>query len=764
LLSIEAVKSLFFNFISSSGVLPIDDSKINPAFSTDVVTFFEDICSNFLNASGEFITTKPYTKAHHAGKYVSGTNDGLYDLDALTFFGLASGADNLIGTMQSSNIEYKAKLVGENKFQLDSTSRTPAQNVALLKNALYSYILQRIEEEDVYYTCREIYGVLSNIAVDNQTTPEQFGESGKSQVTDDEVVKYAIFNIKPSDGTEASRDVPPIAAEEIKITLQNSKLVNAIIEIMRPIVSSNEARDFSLVIFDFICRLIGHLAPFTRILVYLGAARLVFFTGFHAKSQSNNISANLFKSSVTNNLITETNSLITLAFSTYNITNNLSVLFNDAKNKLLSFKNIASYITEYLDSDPRKFALLFNDQQLSLLMSSFQDVYDSYNTFANSNNTQSQVDQVFNSYLSGMHYSPKIVSILRSFFKDPEYASIKGYNKQIMTVGIPQGLLKELHNKFKTKADFENLKSCDIFKILIYKIDLLNDEIVYLPKEFLFEASRFPVKTYSKISDISNVEISSHFETSLFKLFPTRDYSIYSAKDGDKTFIESKPNSDVKEAFISANYPEFLTRHMSSILKNHISFILENYLQIISGMQFNESPFILANNDEINTLYSNLYEQSQIPQKSIAKNLEFEIATNSEFQKKIALNLAFRNPNPFIKSLVHPKKFDRVFNIIFDPEFIVDESKSDKSKIEKMVNSQKLKKVNAYYIDTDKSFIDPAFNSYFVNIETLSIDTDKKFEQISSKNVTTSVKPTSVNQNLNISSIDPALNSYFVNI
>jgi len=805
-LTLDSVKLPFFDFISNSGVLPIDDSKISPAFSTDVIKFFEDICSKLMDSSGEFIVTKPYIKS--PGKYVGA---GSRDLDALMFFGLASGASDVLKqAMSTRDVALKGKAIAAATYQLDNTQRTPEENIALMKNALYSYVLQRINEaegSDIEYTCREIYGILTNIAdvrglglrtSDDYSTDavgyfrtdlddgneNPFGTSityaatgaddGRSSVLvahdpdgnfsilpaqvaiagpttkgdptpvhvapEDEAVKYGIFSIQSVGTEDPMNTVLPYAIDDIKVTLAESSFVDTIIEIMRPIVSSNEISKFSLIIFDFICRLIGRLTPFKGIEVYIDdivndeedaasdhaegftpdneiKSALVFFIRFYALGEYNTKTAPLlFKAKIHDNLIEETNNLIRLAFSSYNIVNNLSTIFNDAKSKLLSFKtDVAELITAYLNSDPRKFALLFNDQQLSLLMSSFQDVYDSYNTFANSNVEQSQVDQVFNSYISGMCYSPKVVSILRSFFKGHEYSSIKGYNKQIMTVGIPQGLLKELNNKFKTKAEslgkLSQQKSNDIFKILIYKIDLLNDEIVYSPKEFLFEVSRFPVKTYSKISDVSNMEISSDFETLLCKLFSTRDYSIYSVKDGAQLFIESKPILSIEEAFNSADYSQFLSNvEKVSILKNHIvSFVLENYLQIISGMQFNESPFILANNFEISSLYSNIYEQSKIPQENIAKNL------------------AVPNPNPFLQSLIHPKKFDRVFNIIFDPEFIVDESNSNKSKIEKMVNTQKLRKVEPYvgkpyYIDTDKSFIDPAFNSYFVNIETLSLD------------------------------------------
>ncbi len=196
----------------------------------------------------------------------------------------------------------------------------------------------------------------------------------------------------------------------------------------------------------------------------------------------------------------------------------------------------------------------------------------------------------------------------------------------------------------------------------------------------------------------------------MYKIFSTRIFEIYGEKSNN-LFYEAKPKSSINEVFSSADYSKFLKKEeMYSILRNHItSFMLENYLQIISGMKFNESSFILSEVADIELIYTDLVG-SPVGKKE--KNISVQ-------------NKLLAPPSASLKKLLHPKVFDRVFNIIFDPDsFIVDENKTYVSTIKKMEQKGILKKVNyqgkSYYMDNDRSFKDPALNSYFVNIETFN--------------------------------------------
>jgi len=825
-LTLGAVDKLFSEYLLNSGILPIDDAKIHDVkFSTNPVTFLEDICSKLLDTQGRFLLTKKIGESPSGKGYVGAGN---HDLDVLMLFGLASGNSISKSKMKSRDLILKTLSWNAGTYRLQIEDRTPEKNISILKNALYSYVLKRLSgqkgaDEAIKSIAFRIYFVLTNIAdvvgaglitnddyvsgaaailvsalegliggplgsiaaavytaVQNADpaslhfgVPLQEGEQQsvlissdpdngfsdnerqiigptttgapepRNVAASDEYIKWGMWSIQsqPDSAEDPSSTAEPFAIQDIITTLQSSTFIDEIVELMRPVVESDLGEDFSLAYFDIICNLIGGLAPIKDIRVYIddyhmeddaghagGAFKtdneirsaLVFFTHFYRHESVAQEVAATYKQQISNNLIEETNSLISLSFSTLNVVSSFLNTFKEINNKLHTFKkDIAQYFAAYLNNDPKKFALMFTEQQLSLIINSFQDFFNSYNVFTEQNENDTPTDQLFSNRLDSLPYSTKIVQATRRFFKDKDYTLSKGYNKQILTVGIPQGLLKDLFNKSVAKSintgEINLSKVNDIFKILVYKIDLLNDDLVYLPQEFLFEMSRFVIKDYSKINPTAR--LSSDFEDSLFRFFSTRNFSIYGSKS-NSLFEEIKPKSKVNEVFSSAEYSKFLNKdEMSSILKNHItSFILENYLQILSGMKLNENSFILSEANEVESLYQDLVG-AKVGNKG-------EIS----FGEKLSNNL-LASPSIQLKKLLHPKVFDRVFNIIFDPDsFIVDENKTYPSIINKMEQKRIIKKVTyqgkTYYVDNDRSFKDPALNSYFVNIETFNTPVD----------------------------------------
>jgi hypothetical protein len=807
--TLNEVDKLFSDYLLNSGILPIDDSKVsNVRFSTDPVRFLQDVCSKLLDTKGRFLLTKNLAGTTSLSGYAGAGN---YDLDALMLFGLASGNSISKSKMGSKDLPIKNESTKAGTYRLQVEPRTPEKNISILKNALYSYVLKRLSgetqiDEATKSIAYRIYYVLTNIAdvvgaglitnddykdlTVNEGFGEQFQEGEQQSVLvssdpdngfsaeeraivgptttgnpfprnaspSDEFIKWGMWSIQTQpEGSDPSSNAEPFAIQDIITTLQSSKFIDEVVELMRPVSESDISQDFSLVYFDVICNLIGGLAPIKNIRVYIddymmvdegGVAgstfgtdneirsALVFFTHFHRSESVAAEAAATYKQEIINNLIEETNSLISLSFSTLNVVTRFLNNFKEINNKLYSFKSeIAEYFAAYLNNDPKKFALMFNEQQLSLIVNLFQDFYNSYNFFLEQNENETPTDQLFSKQLDSLSYSTKIVKATRQFFKDSDYNMSKGYNKQILTVGIPQGLLKDLFNKSIAKSinsDEKDIsKSNDIFKILVYKIDLLNDNIVYLPQEFLFETSRFVVKDYSKIEDtdliVSNV---SDFENSLFKVFSTRNFEIFSKKS-NSLFQEFKAKSSPKEAFASADYTKFLDdEQMSSILKNHIvSFILENYLQIVSGIKFSESSFILSDPNDVELLYKDFIDipvdsQGNFISLGSGRGSRQDRAGGPNSPERIAKKLSL-TADVLLKNLLHPKSFDRVFNIIFDPDsFIVDESKTSVDTLVKMREIGRIRQITykgkIYHVDNDRSFKDPTLNSYFVNIETLN--------------------------------------------
>ena len=886
-MTIESIEKSFLDFILNSGTLPINDSIHDLQFSTDPKIFFEDLYNKFVDEKGRFITTKDYVggagaKGAGAGKYIGAGN---HDLDALMLFGLASGNPSLKGVMGSKDVDLKIKSFQAGSYSTNFAIRTSDHNIAILKNALYTHVINKINGNnlatDQNRAVHEIYNVLSNIADvvggglktndDNSNVlgglaitaglvagtvlaaggalapgalagglPASFSDDTYSHFNtdfnegasesvllahdsgdglsdeekkyygptttgdprprwnppEDEFVKWGYFSIQtePADD-DPTTSKPPLAWKDIQITLNNSPLIDTIVEIMRPIVQMDISAEFSLAVFDVICSAIGYLAPFKEILVYIDdyefnddavdllstdafapdnemKSALVFFTKFYSNPPPGY--AHIYKTNFISNIMKETSSLVSLAFSCLNTTSKLLTTISTAESKLSTFKkDIAEYISNYVGKDPKKFALLSNEQQLALIMSTFKDVYDTFDLKSLNENNES-----FEMHLDSLPYSKKSVNVLRKFFNDSDYTIGKGYNNQIMTVGIPQGLLRDLSNQSIEDAENVKMGSFDIFKILVYKLDLSKNDIVYRPKEFLFETSRFPIRTYSKIADPGETTTISDFENNMFNVFPTRDYTIYSKKEGKEVFKEfllSTQKSKIRDAFPSEDYANYFSdEQLSSILKNHItSFILENYLNIISGMRFNESSFMLTSDDDVQSIYDDIivdvigvnipkfnvqafkkafnqafnqagndsataggsvglagkvFQAGSVPKKNILQFLAAsgkltEALTSSSLTQAAQVAKEFLG-NPLLRKIVQPKKFDRVFNIIFDPDsFIIDRSQgaTPTSALNNALSNGTIRKVVSgnvpYYTDNERSFKDPSMFSYFVVIE-----------------------------------------------
>ena len=83
-----------------------------------------------------------------------------------------------------------------------------------------------------------------------------------------------------------------------------------------------------------------------------------------------------------------------------------------------------------------------------------------------------------------------------------------------------------------------------------------------------------------------------------------------------------------------------------------------------------------------------------------------------------------------LRFLLQPKKFDRIFHMIFDPEFTIDQEKTEKTvsgknKLKNLIDSGKVAQkrrtsFNTEYIDADKNPDDTTMESFFVVAETHS--------------------------------------------
>jgi hypothetical protein len=466
---------------------------------------------------------------------------------------------------------------------------------------------------------------------------------------------------------------------------------------------------------------------------------LTVYTHYDQRSD-NEISddlANFFltTSSAISNEMTKT---LNLTFSILNMIQTLNKNITSTLNELETFdETIPNYLLRYLNNDEKKLSILFKEAQLMLLLSTVEDTYQSYTSFSTESADKSQL---FIKKEETLPHSTKIVQLLRNYFSGAEFRFNKGYNKQIISVGIPQGLLKNLNEVLKNTQS-KNAKHDDIFRIVVYKMDLLNPFIIYKPKKFVFEASRFIDRVYS---DIVNVDKN----LAIYKKIPTRNYSLYA----DPNLIkEGNPylGTDLSNTF--GDEYDFLSKaEKEQILENHTtSFLLENYLRLFSGLNLNELTFNLVSPQEISAIYNSLIDTKieeiktfalqQTNNENRAAAIRKIYAAGAGLEKAAAI--AIPDPDPYISKLLQPKRFDRVFNIIFDPEFVIDndattanfnnladgKQKNDlkEKSMANLFNNKIFKKDGDVFVDVDKGPKDITMNTYFVSIETHALVVDQ---------------------------------------
>ena len=406
---------------------------------------------------------------------------------------------------------------------------------------------------------------------------------------------------------------------------------------------------------------------------------------------------------------------------TFGVVNTIQTLRDNVKsvlNKLEGFdQNITEYLLRYLDNDPNRLSELFKESQLQLLLSTVEDIYQSYNGFSVEN---ADKDKLFIKREDNISHSSSVVEMMKSYFSKNEFLYEKGYNKQIISVGIPRGLFKDFNTFFKDKNSSN--KSDDIFKIMIYKMDMLNPYLIYKPKPFIFEASRFPIRDYSELKKVGTDD-----------LVPTRNYSLYSTNEKFKFGVTGHNTIDSFGSEYNGWSPNLTNKDKDDILANQTtSFILENYLKIISGfnvseLTFNDVAYDVAES-KMNGLTSTTETQNPYTFNPGSNTADFNrdaLSKNHALSK--AAERAIPNPDAYISKLIQPKKFDRVFNIIFDPEFEIDydatvsglKNTNQSGIFQNYLDSGHIKQLpNTFtYVDVTKNLNDIEFNSYFVTME-----------------------------------------------
>lgn len=237
------------------------------------------------------------------------------------------------------------------------------------------------------------------------------------------------------------------------------------------------------------------------------------------------------------------------------------------------------YVSSVVD-DNDMLRMLLNEQQILLLASTLHDM-----------TTLASGDDPF-VVLDNNVTSSKMKNVIFGSFNSAQYASSKGNNKRIFTVGVPVGLSQRLQQKIDARRPRASLasKEKDIISIAVYKVDVRHPDIIFRPQRFLFELSRFPVRDDSAIM---NVDRDSTFET-IVKSVPTRDM-LQTQNSNDVTYrsIDGSVLPDgVKRAFDGKTYDFLTDAQKDELTTNHVmSYVAESYIKLLTSIDVGEHHF-----------------------------------------------------------------------------------------------------------------------------------------------------------------------------
>lgn len=310
--------------------------------------------------------------------------------------------------------------------------------------------------------------------------------------------------------------------------------------------------------------------------------------------------------------------------------------------------------------------------------------------------------------------------ILSKYYSRQEFQTASGNNKTILSVGIPHGLVE----KIQSESSLRNPVVSNYIRIKVWKIDRLYPDMLFQPLEFLFDMNRYPTRSLSNW----NFEVFSGNDSDLLKI-PSKYYSpvyknftVHSGYFDEMSGMSSfeSENSD-ESIFMRTEIPETDRDNiMSKMYKNHsLSYLCEEYINWYTDEELSEDHYhnyASINNNKSNSKdtyqavvnairtsapasgqNSVLFEdyatgqvltfptttlQSNGSSASIPRNnVQFTVNLTNTAVSYLRSPTLMSDPHLVKKRTVFPKKLDRVFNILLDPDdFILDTSTIDQSK------------------------------------------------------------------------------------
>ena len=300
---------------------------------------------------------------------------------------------------------------------------------------------------------------------------------------------------------------------------------------------------------------------------------------------------------------------------------------------------------------------------------------------------------------------------LKQHLQGTEYRQSRGFNKKIISVGLPQKLYRSTMVN-GSKLGFSSVRN-GLIKIKLYRVDSLRPLLVHLPLEFLFDIRRFPTRlleNYPSASDIMN-------ETSNFKF---DQVPCLVASPNFDSFKVAKSYAE----YFDENYSFLKNNEKKAIYENHTnSFLMEQYISFLTNIKVDEHRY--TNYELLKPMFTNSSFDSLVQNVAVTNTTSAAIKTNPSANKFFTNEtFLFDSFSNFKKSMIMPRKFDRVFHLVFDPDnFFIDLTKTDEGVISANLNVLELASKNGMiakgiYKRKNTSPNEVSMDSYFVSFET----------------------------------------------
>jgi len=399
---------------------------------------------------------------------------------------------------------------------------------------------------------------------------------------------------------------------------------------------------------------------------------------------------------------------------------------------LLQNSDYGSFIrtTNELLQDPAITNLLMSQEQMALVSSKLFDV-----AVRSSSNYETPIKKIvpYFSNQSNNNNVEKLIPIedvglvswdlfLKQHLKDPQFRKSIGFNKKIISVGIPQKLYRSLLMDGSSLGS--SSKKNGIIKIKIFRIDSLRPDLIHQPFSYLFDIRRFATRTLGNYPDAENI-LNGSKQFDFFKV-PSLVAST--------SFNDFKISQGFSDAF-DESYDFLSQQERLQIYSNHTnSFLMEQYFSFLSDTKIDENRY---------TNFSLLKRSIDVQFQNFVSKISAQAGKTpppAQAFNPSASNFYLRdtyllpNINSFFKELISPRKFDRVFHIVVDPDdFIIDTNSEDdyfatsptainryKNKITLVDNS----KPNSGYKRSGTSQFEITFDNYFAAVESYENDSN----------------------------------------